>query len=98
MPVKTYSAGMKSRLAFGISMALDFDTYLIDEGFSAGDARFRVKTKEIMDKKRLKANIILVSHNPKIIREYSNIAGVLINGRLTIYNDVEEALKIYSAL
>ena len=98
MPIKTYSSGMKSRLAFGISMAINFDTYLIDEGFSAGDARFRAKTKVIFAEKRKTANIIVVSHNPNIIRDYCDIAGILENGKLTIVNDLNEAIKIYQSL
>lgn len=96
--VKTYSSGMKSRLAFGISMALDFDTYLIDEGFSAGDARFRAKTEIIFTEKRKKANIIIVSHNPKTITQFCDSAAILDNGRLILINDLEEAIRIYSAL
>lgn len=98
MPVNTYSGGMKSRLAFGVSMAIDFDTYLIDEGFSAGDARFRVKTKNIFDEKRKKSNIIIVSHNPSTILNFSDSAAILEKGKLTMMSDVQEAIKIYSKL
>jgi capsular polysaccharide transport system ATP-binding protein len=98
MPVKTYSSGMKSRLAFGISMAIDFDTYLIDEGFSAGDARFRKKTMELFTKRSERANMIIVSHNPKIIMKMCNIVGVLNAGQITIYQDIKEGIEVYQAL
>jgi capsular polysaccharide transport system ATP-binding protein len=98
MPVNTYSAGMKSRLGFGISMSVDFDTYLIDEGFSAGDARFQQKTQEIFKEKTLKANMIVVSHSAATIRKFCNAAGILKEGKLTLFDDVEEAIKSYNNL
>ena len=98
MPVKTYSSGMKSRLAFGISMALQFDTYLVDEGFSAGDYRFIKKTEEVFKKRSSQANMIIVSHNPAIIKKYCDFAGVLINGQITLFEDIQQALKLYYSL
>ena len=77
MPVKTYSSGMKSRLGFGISMAIDFDTYLIDEGFSAGDARFHQKTDKIFKEKSKNSNMIVVSHSASTVKKFCNMAGRL---------------------
>lgn len=96
--VKNYSAGMKSRLGFGISMILDFDTYLIDEGFSAGDASFRKKSQAMFDEKRKNANLIVVSHNPKTIQRLCDWGVVLAKGKMTLYEDLDEAIKIYSDL
>ena len=88
---------MKSRLGFGISMILDFDTYLIDEGFSAGDASFQ-KIQDMFDEKRKNANLIVVSHNPKTIARLCDWGVVLSNGKMTLYQDLDEAIKIYSDL
>jgi capsular polysaccharide transport system ATP-binding protein len=98
VPVKNYSSGMKSRLGFGISMIIDFDTYLIDEGFSAGDASFRSKTQALFDEKRKKANLIVVSHNPATIKRLCDWGAILSGGKLTLVEDIDEAIKIYSAL
>lgn len=98
MPVKTYSSGMKSRLAFGLSMALEFDTYLVDEGFSAGDYRFNKKTEEVFLMRKSRANMIVVSHNPAIMKKYCDFAGVLHKGRLTLYDNVNDALRVYYQL
>lgn len=98
VPVKNYSAGMKSRLGFGISMILDFDTYLIDEGFSAGDASFRKKTQSLFDEKRKGSNLIVVSHNPTTIKRLCDWGAILSNGELKLVEDIDEAIKIYSEL
>jgi len=98
MPVKTYSSGMRSRLGFAISMALEFDTYLVDEGFSAGDYRFNKKTEHVFQMRKSQANMIVVSHNPAIMKKYCDFAGVLHNGRLTLYDNVNEALRVYYQL
>ncbi len=98
VPVKNYSAGMKSRLGFGISMILDFDTYLIDEGFSAGDASFREKTNIIFEEKRKNSNLIVVSHNPSTIKRLCEWVAVLSHGKLELYTDIDKAIEVYSKL
>ncbi len=98
VPVKNYSAGMKGRLSFGISMILDFDTYLIDEGFSAGDARFRQRTQDMFDQKRKNSNLIVVSHNPGTIKRLCDWGAVLHNGQLTLKENLDEAIGIYNEL
>jgi len=98
MPVRTYSSGMKGRLGFGISMAIDFDTYLIDEGFAAGDARFHKKTQRIFAEKSQNTNMIVVSHSVSTIKRFCNAAGILKNGQLTLYDDIDEAIKVYGNL
>lgn len=98
MPISTYSGGMRGRLAFGICMALQFDVYLIDEGFSPGDARFRKRSKTMFQEYSKNSSMLIVSHNKKTIRELCTKAGVLANGKLTLYDNVNEAIKVYSGL
>jgi len=98
MPVKTYSSGMKSRLGFGISMAMQFDTYLVDEGFNAGDYRFIKKTEQVFKMRKSRANMIVVSHNPTIMKQYCDYAAVLLDGRLEIFDSVNQALQLYYRL
>jgi capsular polysaccharide transport system ATP-binding protein len=95
MPIKTYSAGMKSRLTFALCMAMDFDILIVDEGFNAGDARFTERMKNLFDEKRKSMSMICVSHNPAIIKKFCDYVAILNNGNLTIYEDIEEAIKIY---
>ena len=77
MPVKTFSSGMRSRLGFALSMAVDCDCLLVDEGFGAGDARFRQKMNDIFEQRRAGKNMICVSHNGGIIRKFCDYAGIL---------------------
>ncbi|HDS9945309.1 TPA: ABC transporter ATP-binding protein, partial [Escherichia coli] len=70
MPIKSYSSGMKSRLGFGLSMAFEFDYYLVDEITSVGDARFREKCAEIFKSRHSESNFLMVSHNLNSIREF----------------------------
>jgi capsular polysaccharide transport system ATP-binding protein len=94
-PVKTYSSGMKGRLAFALSMAIEFDCYLIDEAMSAGDARFREKCSyELLDK-RSDRSIILVSHEPKQMRSFCNVFYVLKNGQLSRFEEADSAYAFY---
>ena len=95
MPVATYSSGMRARLAFGVSMAIDFDVYLIDEITAVGDASFRRKCAEAFTAKLSKADVFMVSHAPATIREYCDAGVVLENGALRYFDDVEEALKLH---
>ena len=92
MPVNTYSAGMRARLAFAACLAIDFDIYLIDEVTEVGDQRFRRKCAEAFRARMSHADIILVSHNPQTIRQYCDRAAILADGRLALYDDVRAAL------
>lgn len=96
-PVSTYSSGMRARLAFGTSMAFDFDYYLIDEIMSVGDAGFKAKSREVFDSRMKKANIILVSHNMNTIRRMCDLVVHLVNGQPVIYEDVKAGIKAYRA-
>ncbi len=98
MPVKTYSAGMRARLAFALSMAIDFEVYLIDEVTAVGDRPFQEKCKRAFAERRERATVFLVSHNMRTIRQYAQECGVLSNGKLTLYPSVEEAAAHYEAL
>ncbi len=93
MPVRTYSSGMKSRLAFGISMGIRFDTYLIDEATATGDARFRKKSKEVFKTRMADASAIMVSHSMSDIRNFCDAGLVLHQGEIEVFDDVEDAIK-----
>ncbi|MCB1406030.1 MAG: ABC transporter ATP-binding protein [Rhodobacteraceae bacterium] len=92
MPIRTYSSGMKSRLTFGISMGIPFDTYLVDEVTAVGDQRFRRKSKAVFRDRMQHASAILVSHNLEELREFCDAAVVLHDGHLTYFDDLQEAI------
>jgi capsular polysaccharide transport system ATP-binding protein len=94
-PVKTYSSGMRARLAFAISMIVEFDCFLIDEVIAVGDARFHQKCHTELFEKRKDRAIILVSHDPGYIREHCQYASVLVKGKLTSFDDIDEAFDFY---
>lgn len=94
-PVKTYSSGMQARLAFALSLAIEFDCYLIDEIIAVGDARFHEKcTHELFDK-RLDRSFVIVSHDASFIRTYCTRAAVLDYGRLVGFDNVGDAFDYY---
>jgi len=97
-PVKTYSAGMRSRLNFGLSLAIDFDCFLIDEMVAAGDARFQRRSHEELFEKRADRSLILASHVPDIIRSHCSRAIVLHYGRAKVFDDLDLAISIYNDL
>lgn len=92
MPFRTYSAGMKSRLSFGVSMGIPFDTYLVDEVTSVGDGAFRHKSVQVFDKRKEHAGAIVVTHSPPMVRRLCTMAAVLEQGQLHFYDDIELAL------
>lgn len=94
-PVKKYSSGMKARLAFAISLSVEFDCYLIDEVIAVGDSRFTEKCKYELFEKRKDRSIILVSHSPAAIKEYCDNAMVLNNGIMHKFDNMDEAYKFY---
>jgi capsular polysaccharide transport system ATP-binding protein len=94
MPVMTYSSGMRTRLALAVSLAVDFDCYLVDEALAVGDTRFgRAFAKKIE-----RSGLILVSHSPALVRRLCTRAAVLDEGTLTFYEDLDEALATYNSL
>jgi capsular polysaccharide transport system ATP-binding protein len=95
-PVKTYSSGMRSRLAFGLSMAFDFDYYLIDEVMSVGDAHFKRKCSEVFEERLQKSKVVLVSHNMNEIQKLCDVVLLVRDGGVQIYDDVAEGIKAYN--
>jgi capsular polysaccharide transport system ATP-binding protein len=96
-PVKTYSSGMRARLAFAISLVIEFDCFLIDEIVAVGDERFVNKCQHELFEKRKDRAMIIVSHNPAYIREHCERAAVLVDGRLCPFDKVDEAFAFYGA-
>lgn len=97
MPIRTYSSGMRSRLAFGLSMAVPFDTYLVDEVSAVGDAAFKAKSNRVFNERMSKAGAIVVAHSMGLLRQICHMGAVLEKGRLTFYADVEEAIEAHMA-
>ncbi len=96
MPIRTYSSGMKAKLAFGLSMAIGFDFYLVDEITAVGDAGFKQKSEKAFLEKSRNATLLVVSHSMSTIRSLCDIAGVLDKGKLYIYNTIKDAEKHYA--
>lgn len=96
--IKTYSSGMIARLAFGLSLAIEFDCYLIDEVTAVGDARFAARCREEFDKRRKTADIIMVSHGMSTIKEYCNQGIVLAGGQMHVFRNVDDAIELYKKL
>ncbi len=97
-PVRTYSSGMMARLAFGLSMAIEFDCYLIDEITAVGDARFQARCAAAFDARRARADLIVVSHSMPTVAKYCTRGALLVEGRLALYPDVEQAIAAYLRL
>lgn len=97
-PLKTYSSGMGQRLAFGLSMAVDFECYLIDEVTAVGDARFQARCNEEFGKRRERSDIIMVSHSMDTIRQYCSRAIVLAHGVVHEFSNVDDAIELYKKL
>jgi capsular polysaccharide transport system ATP-binding protein len=97
-PIGNYSNGMRARLAFALSMAVEFDCYLIDEVLAVGDSRFHEKCRVELFEKRIDRSIILVSHVPAQIREHCNVFYVLHAGKMHRFENVDSAYAFYQAL
>lgn len=93
LPVRTYSSGMRSRLAFGISMGIDFDTYLVDEITSVGDNAFRKKSEMVFAQRLETAAAIIVSHSLGFVQRVCQHGAVLEDGRIDYYTDIDEAIR-----
>lgn len=98
MPVKTYSSGMRARLAFALSLAIEFDCYLIDEIILVGDQNFQRKCQAEMFEKRQDRSMVVASHSPDFIRNFCNKAVVIDQGEATMLDDVERAIEWYDRL
>jgi capsular polysaccharide transport system ATP-binding protein len=98
MPVKTYSSGMRARLAFALSLAIEFDCYLIDEIILVGDENFSRKCTVELFEKRADRAFILASHSMAVVHEHCTRAALIRDGKLTTFDDVNEAIEIYKNL
>ena len=92
LPLKTYSSGMRSRLAFGVSMGISFDTYLVDEVTAVGDAAFRTKSTALFKARMQQAGAVMVTHSMAQVREMCTAAAVLEHGKLVYYDDINAAI------
>ncbi|MEP5136054.1 MAG: ABC transporter ATP-binding protein, partial [Parasphingorhabdus sp.] len=93
MPVKTYSSGMKARLAFGVSMGINFDYYLVDEITAVGDSNFKKKCQQVFRRKLQQSDIIMVSHSNGALKEYCTTGVVLEDGSLTYFPNIDDAIS-----
>ena len=94
-PIKRYSSGMKARLAFALSLAVEFDCYLIDEVIAVGDSRFSEKCRYELFERRKDRSIILVSHSNSAMKEYCENAMVLDAGKLHTFDNMDLAYDFY---
>lgn len=92
-PVRSYSSGMRSRLAFGVSIGIPFDTYLVDEVTSVGDAGFKLKSRLAFMDRMESAGAIVVTHSTAQLRKLCQAGAVLENGQLTYFDDIEDAIR-----
>ncbi|MBD9510551.1 ABC transporter ATP-binding protein [Ensifer sp. ENS10] len=97
-PVRTYSSGMAARLAFGLSMAIEFECYLVDEITAVGDARFQERCRLAFENRRKSADIIMISHFMDTIKSYCDRAMVLVDGKMMVFDHVEPAIEAYYRL
>jgi len=98
MPVRSYSSGMRSRLTFGASMGIRFDTYLVDEVTAVGDAAFKRKSRAVFIDRMRHSSAIMVSHSMGQLREFCNAGIVLENGQMQYFEDLNEAIACHEAI
>jgi capsular polysaccharide transport system ATP-binding protein len=98
VPLSTYSSGMVQRVAYGLSMAIDFDCYLIDETMAVGDGRFRDRCKEQFELRKNRSDLIMTSHSMMNIREYCQRGIVLAGGEVACFSRVDDAIEMYNRL
>lgn len=98
MPVRSYSSGMRSRLTFGASMGIQFDTYLVDEVTAVGDKVFKRKSRAIFTERMKTASAILVSHDMEQVRQFCDAGIVLEHGRLSYFDDLDEAIALHDEI
>jgi capsular polysaccharide transport system ATP-binding protein len=97
MPLTTYSSGMRSKLTFAISMAADFECYLLDELLAVSDSTLRARAQALFEEKRKKSCLILVSHSPGQILRLCDMGAIMRNGTLEMFESVEEAVAEYES-
>jgi len=97
-PIRTYSSGMRARLAFGVSLAIDFDCYLVDEVTAAGDDRFRERTERALIQRRETGTLVMISHDTNTLFRYCTRGAVVFGGAVTVYDTVQEAADVHHRL
>jgi capsular polysaccharide transport system ATP-binding protein len=97
-PVKTFSSGMRARLAFALSLAIEFDCYLIDEVILVGDKNFHDKCRHELFEKRADRGMVIASHDMHIVREVCSRAVLINQGEAYSFSDVDEAIEVYNQL
>ena len=97
MPIKSYSSGMRSRISFGLSMAFNFDYYLLDEVGAVGDASFRKKSQNLLNELKESSNLIMVSHDLKDLTQNCDVAFLVRDGKAEYFEDIQEAVEVYKA-
>lgn len=98
LPMKSYSSGMRSRVAFGLSMAFDFDYYLIDEVMAVGDAQFKAKSQAVLKERLKSANVIMCSHSMGQIARNCTHVVLVDKGNTMLYEDVKAGIAAYQAM
>ena len=98
MPVRTYSQGMKARLAFGVSMAVEFKCYLVDEIIGVGDEQFRRKCQVALQDRLKNSQVIMASHSKAMLRLYCQSAFLIENGTVEYFDDLEAGLEKYKQI
>ena len=98
VPIRTYSSGMMARLAFGVSMAIEFDCYLVDEITAVGDVRFQQRCQDVFTERRKRADVILVSHSMGTVKDYCDRGAVLVDGQMIMFSSVDNAIEAYNRL
>ncbi|MCL4140939.1 UNVERIFIED_CONTAM: hypothetical protein GTU68_026978, partial [Idotea baltica] len=98
MPVRSYSSGMRSRLTFGASMGIHFDTYLVDEVTAVGDAVFKRKSRAVFVERMKYSSAIMVSHSMGQLRQFCDSGIVLENGQMQYFDDLDEAIAMHEAI
>jgi len=97
MPMRSYSSGMKSRLTFGASMGIRFDTYLVDEVTAVGDAQFKRKSQALFADRMQQSSAIMVNHSMAQLRQFCNAGVVLEQGKMQYFEDLDEAIALHEA-
>lgn len=98
MPMRSYSSGMRSRLTFGCSMGIKFDTYLVDEVTAVGDRAFKKKSRRVFEERMRDSSAIMVNHNMRDVRKFCNAGVILEHGSARYFEDLDEAISIHEAM
>ncbi|MFK0573251.1 ABC transporter ATP-binding protein [Endozoicomonas sp.] len=98
MPLKSYSSGMKSKFSFAVSMAFDFDYYLIDELTAVGDKRFKEKCQQVFEDKKNRANFLFVSHNLNELKRQCDMGIFIKDGKIHVHERIDDAIAAYNAM